>query len=126
MSNIFSGIKEISDINVEDWQASIKLLRELPVDALYLTHYGRIDAISEHLDTLERTLLSWAAWMRPHAEQKTPQEQLIECHVGLQKCLKGDRVGFADRRVAIRRLRFRRQRLRRASRPVPPARPRRG
>ncbi|KGE86151.1 MULTISPECIES: MBL fold metallo-hydrolase [Phaeodactylibacter] len=58
------------DINVEDWQASLNLIRQLPLQAIYLTHYGRIAGanIPVHLDELEQELLAWAEWMKPHFE----------------------------------------------------------
>lgn len=65
------------DIQIEDWQHSIQLLRDLPVTTLYLTHFGRITAKQEHLDALERRLLSWAGWMRPYAEQQVPAAEIV-------------------------------------------------
>ena len=57
------------DIHVEDWQESIRLMRLLKVDRLWLTHFGPVDAHSNHLDLLEEQLLRYAEWMRPHFEQ---------------------------------------------------------
>ena len=65
------------DINIEDWQASIQLMRDLPVETLYLTHFGKITEKKTHLDTLEQRLLAWAGWMKPFAEQQTPPEQIV-------------------------------------------------
>lgn len=65
------------DINLEDWQASLQLLRELPVETLYLTHYGKIENKRPHLDTLETRLLAWAAWMKPYAEAQTPPAEIV-------------------------------------------------
>ncbi len=65
------------DINLEDWQQSIQLLRDLPVETLYLTHFGVITAKQQHLDNLESRLLSWANWMRPYAEQQTPATGVV-------------------------------------------------
>lgn len=65
------------DIQIEDWRASIALLRSLSLKTLYLTHYGAVRDIATHLDTLEANLLSWAQWMLPHFEKKTPQEEII-------------------------------------------------
>lgn len=65
------------DINVEDWQASIQLMRTLPVSTLFLTHFGKITEKKEHLDALEKHLLSWANWMKPFAEKQTPPEQIV-------------------------------------------------
>lgn len=57
------------DIQIEDWRHSIMLIRELPLKRLYLTHYGAIDEIGEHLDALEKRLGEWADWMRPYYEK---------------------------------------------------------
>ena len=65
------------DIHVEDWQASIRLMRELPVDTLYLTHFGKISDKLTHLGHLETRLLSWAEWMRPYAEQSADPAGLV-------------------------------------------------
>lgn len=51
------------DIQVEDWQASIRLMRSLQPKALYLTHFGKVDDIELHLDTLEKQLINWADWI---------------------------------------------------------------
>lgn len=65
------------DINVEDWQASIQLLRELPTKRLFLTHFGEISEKDQHLNALEQRLLSWAAWMKPYFEQQTPASDIV-------------------------------------------------
>lgn len=56
------------DIDIEAWRSSIGLLRQLAPKALYLTHFGRVEEVQEHLDQLEEHLLEWADWMRPHYE----------------------------------------------------------
>lgn len=61
------------DINIEDWMDSIAILRAAKPNALYLTHFGKITAVSEHLDKLEHILNDWAAWMKPHFEANTDQ-----------------------------------------------------
>ena len=53
------------DINVEDWQRSIELIRDLQPKRLWLTHSRGIDNVLEHLDELEERLLRWSAWIRP-------------------------------------------------------------
>lgn len=65
------------DINLEDWQGSLELLRELPAQTLYLTHFGKITDKRAHLDTLERRLLAWAAWIKPYAVAQTPAQEII-------------------------------------------------
>lgn len=85
------------DIQVEDWQQSIQLMRELPAETLYLTHFGVINDKKTHLDALEQRLLAWAAWMKPYAENNVPQETILplfEAFVAGE--LKGAEVGEAD------------------------------
>lgn len=65
------------DINLEDWRASIHLMHHLPVDTLYLTHFGKITDKQNHLTVLEHRLLEWANWMRPYAESGAPAEAII-------------------------------------------------
>lgn len=65
------------DINVEDWLESIKLLRRLPIERLFLTHFGEVNDKNKHLDDLEKTLLSWAAWMKPYFEAQTPPAEIV-------------------------------------------------
>ena len=63
------------DINIEHWQASIQLIRELGVKSLYLTHYGKIENVENHLDALENILMDWANWIKPYWEAgKHPSE----------------------------------------------------
>ncbi|MBK8043029.1 MAG: MBL fold metallo-hydrolase [Haliscomenobacter sp.] len=64
------------DINVEDWQQSIRLLRSLDLDAMYLTHFGPVFAVPAHLNQLEEQLLAWARWMLPFYEKQIPQEEI--------------------------------------------------
>ena len=65
------------DIQVEDWQASIQLMRKLPVETLFLTHFGKITDKQTHLDELENRLLSWANWMLPYAQQQTDPAAIV-------------------------------------------------
>lgn len=65
------------DINIEDWLASLQLLRDLPVQTLYLTHFGKITHKTEHLENLEKCLLDWANWMKPYAENRTPAADIV-------------------------------------------------
>jgi glyoxylase-like metal-dependent hydrolase (beta-lactamase superfamily II) len=65
------------DIHIEDWQNSIRLLLERPAERLFLTHFGEIFDKNAHLAALEKRLLTWANWMRPHAEQGAPPESIV-------------------------------------------------
>lgn len=65
------------DINIEDWQASIALMKSLPIKNLVLTHFGRITNVTQHLIDLEAELLAWANWMKPYYEKQMPQSDII-------------------------------------------------
>lgn len=54
------------DINIEDWIASIQLVRNLNCETIYLTHFGAITDIDEHLTALQDRLMAWANWIKPH------------------------------------------------------------
>ncbi len=63
------------DINIEDWQESLRLIRGLQVRKLYLTHYGVFTDVDAHLSDLEKRLLDYADWMLPYFEaHRSPQE----------------------------------------------------
>ena len=69
------------DINIEDWRASLQLIRDLKVKTLHLTHFGKITTPKKHLDALEKRLVRWANWMKLRydkgltPEAVTPQYQ---------------------------------------------------
>lgn len=65
------------DIHVEDWLNSIQLMRELPSERLFLTHFGVVNDKIAHLNALEKRLLGWTEWMRPYAESNAAPEVVI-------------------------------------------------
>ncbi|MEM8523419.1 MAG: MBL fold metallo-hydrolase [Bacteroidota bacterium] len=65
------------DIDVEDWQNSIAILKTALPKSLYLTHFGKVKRTLQHLDELEQRLLDWANWMKPHFEKDTPQAEIV-------------------------------------------------
>ncbi|MBK6948649.1 MAG: MBL fold metallo-hydrolase [Haliscomenobacter sp.] len=92
------------DINVEDWEQSIRLLRSLDLEAMYLTHFGPVHAVSDHLSQLEEQLRSWANWMLPFYEKQIPQEEitpLFQTFVANHLKEKGiDQLGLAQYEAA--------------------------
>lgn len=56
------------EINLEDWSASITRIRAFQIKTMYLTHFGPITDISNHLDALETRLYQWANWIKPRYE----------------------------------------------------------
>lgn len=60
------------DINLELWLQSIDKLKKLNPSALYLTHFAKQDNPIALLEELEIRLHSWANWIKPYFEAKTP------------------------------------------------------
>lgn len=65
------------DIDVGLWKQSIKKLRNLNPEVLYLTHYGKVTKPQEHLNLLEKELDDWANWMKPHYDKGTDADKII-------------------------------------------------
>jgi glyoxylase-like metal-dependent hydrolase (beta-lactamase superfamily II) len=51
------------DINLEDWNDSIDIILSAQPSTLYLTHFGAIKNISEHMSQLRTMLNDWAQWI---------------------------------------------------------------
>ncbi len=62
------------DIDVEAWRASIQLILSKRFDSLFLTHFGQVEHVKEHLKELEGRLLNWANWMKPYFESGTDHQ----------------------------------------------------
>lgn len=65
------------DINIGLWKLSIRKLKNLHPQVLYLTHYGIVANPQEHLDKLEKELNDWANWMKPHYDNGEEPEVII-------------------------------------------------
>lgn len=65
------------DINIEDWKASITILKNLNLSAIYLAHFGKVEDVKSLFEELEKGLEDWAAWMLPHYTNRTPKDIFI-------------------------------------------------
>jgi glyoxylase-like metal-dependent hydrolase (beta-lactamase superfamily II) len=65
------------DIHVEDWLDSIRKIRELRPEALYLTHFGKIEDVDWHLDELEKRLMEWSNWIHSKMELGQGMEKTV-------------------------------------------------
>lgn len=65
------------DIHIELWKSSIQKIKESGVRALYLTHFGEIDNVQQHLNDLLEVLDQWSNFIKPHYDAHTPNEVLI-------------------------------------------------
>lgn len=64
------------DIHLEDWQASIALLKSRNPEQLYLTHFGVISNPVAHLAELEIMLNDWALWMKNYHGLQVDQKEV--------------------------------------------------
>lgn len=65
------------DINIEQWKQSIALIKNLDIESLYLTHYGKVEQINEHLGTLEKSLDSWSLFVYDKWSQSLSNEEIV-------------------------------------------------
>ena len=64
------------DIDIEAWKKSIDLLKGLSPEALYLTHFGKIDTVETHLDQLNLMLDDWAHFIKTGMDEGKDIDQL--------------------------------------------------
>lgn len=65
------------DIHIEAWKNSLAILKAENPRALYLTHFGIINQIDQHLDDLSYILDEWARWIKPYFEKGEDQQLVI-------------------------------------------------
>lgn len=65
------------DINLEDWKNSLAIIKGEKPTELYLTHFGIIDQVDFHLDSLSYILEDWAEWVRPYFEKNVDQSEVV-------------------------------------------------
>lgn len=65
------------DINIDHWISSIDFLKQLNLDTVYLSHFGKVTDLEKHFKELEFILWDWANWIRPFYDKKTPPDEII-------------------------------------------------
>ena len=65
------------DINLDDWKRSIRRIQLRRYDELYLTHYGKITEVKNHLTELKGRLDNWANWIKPYFDQGVDQKVIV-------------------------------------------------
>ncbi|MBB3698810.1 MBL fold metallo-hydrolase [Flammeovirga yaeyamensis] len=66
------------DINLEKWQASIDLIRKISPSKLYLTHFGVVTDVVNHLIALEKDLYKVAEIVKNYSENDYSLEKMEE------------------------------------------------
>lgn len=65
------------DLDVEQWRASLRKLRQFEVQFIAITHFGLYDDVGRHLDDLEKRLVAWAEFTRPLVEKGISGDELV-------------------------------------------------
>ena len=65
------------DINLEEWKKSLAIIKSEKPKELYLTHFGIIDVVDYHLDSLSYMLDDWAEWIKPYFEKNVDQSEVV-------------------------------------------------
>lgn len=66
------------DIQIEDWLSSIKRMEELTeVNTFYLTHFGEIKDIKNHLNKLTTALEEYSRFFESYARNETALKEVI-------------------------------------------------
>ncbi len=88
------------DIDIEIWVQSIDLLRDMKLERLFLTHFGIITEVADHLDELEGRLITWSQWIKPYWDAQTPASEVTG---PFQQFVAGElrQSGLSDSEIAI-------------------------
>jgi len=65
------------DINIEHWLNSIAVLEALDLEAVYLTHFGKVTDLPTHFAALKSILKDWSDWVHPYFKDGTPVEEIL-------------------------------------------------
>ncbi|GAA4840843.1 MBL fold metallo-hydrolase [Algivirga pacifica] len=57
------------DISLEKWKNSLDMIRGMHIEKLFLTHYGEIVQIKEHLDQVEEHMHKIANWIKEQMDK---------------------------------------------------------
>lgn len=66
------------DIHIEAWKTSLAKIKAEKPSSLYLTHFGAIENVDLHLDSVSYILDDWSKWMKSRFEQEVPQAEAVE------------------------------------------------
>lgn len=65
------------DIHVESWLASLRLLKSLNPERIYLTHFGSANHPNAILEQVEERLVNWAGWIKARMQTGENEEAIV-------------------------------------------------
>jgi glyoxylase-like metal-dependent hydrolase (beta-lactamase superfamily II) len=65
------------DINITAWKTSLAIIKAAKPQSIYLTHFGVVNDINGHLDSLSYILDDWANWIKPYYQEQKEQKEVI-------------------------------------------------
>lgn len=68
------------EFDLQAWQQTLQKMRALDLDALYLTHFGKVADTAEHLQRLETLLNSNTAFVREQMEAGVQRDDLVQAY----------------------------------------------
>ncbi len=75
------------DIHIDQWQETLKKIREVKPDILYPTHFGKSDNVFPHLEDMETRLLEWSDWVGEQLKAGKTDEEITKEYEAMSKDL---------------------------------------
>ncbi|MFW6183218.1 MAG: MBL fold metallo-hydrolase [Chloroflexota bacterium] len=69
------------ELDLEAWNKTLDRLEAEQLQALYLTHFGRVDDVGPHLRQLREMMEAAAGFVREQMERGKEREQIVEAYV---------------------------------------------
>lgn len=69
------------ELDLEAWKKTLDRLETQQLQALYLTHFGRVDDVAPHLRQLREMMEAAAAFVRQQMEQGHERGQIVEAYM---------------------------------------------
>lgn len=70
------------EFNLEAWQQTLGRLQEEQLQAIYLTHFGRIDNVQQHLERVQAMMEEMSEFVRLRLEAGMGRNQLVKEYIG--------------------------------------------
>lgn len=68
------------ELDLDAWGATVSRLQAMRIEALYLTHFGKVENPAAHLQQFAALMEAAADFIRAHIEAGTDRDQLLEAY----------------------------------------------